>query len=46
MKKWKRIEDNCGLFGTLLKNVSETFDCLPYKRLIAKIDTNVFGMNS
>ena len=41
-KRWKGVVDNKKVFGALLTDLSETFDCLSHK-LIAKL--NVYGFN-
>ena len=38
LKKWKIAVDNKKVFGTLLTDLSNTFDCLSHDLLIAKVN--------
>ena len=43
LEKWKRSVDGGKVFGTLLTDLSQEFDCLDKVMLIAKI--NVYGFS-
>ena len=43
LEKWKRSVDKGKSFGTLLTDLSKTFDCLDYELLAAKL--NAYGFN-
>ena len=46
IEKWKKSVENGGAFGALLTDLSKTFDCLPHKLLIAKLDAYSFDKSS
>ena len=46
IEKWKKNVDNGGEFGTLVTDLSKTFDCLPHELLIAKLDAYGFDRSS
>ena len=37
LETWKEARDNKEAFGTLLTDISKTFDCLSHDLLIAKL---------
>ena len=41
LEKWKRSVDQGKVLGVLLTNLSETFDCLSYEIIVAKL--NAYG---
>ena len=41
IEKWKKTVDNGGVFGALLTDLSNVFDCIPYDLIIAKLE--VYG---
>ena len=38
MEKWKQIVDYGGVFGTLLTDFSNAFDCIPHELFIKKLE--------
>ena len=45
-EKWKKSVDNGGAFGALFTDLSEAFDCLSRKLLIAKLDAYGFDKSA
>ena len=43
LEKWKSATDNKKLFGALLTDSSEAFDCLSHELMVAKL--NAYGFN-
>ena len=44
--KWKKVVDNEGAFGTLLTDLSKTFDCIPHDFIIAKLEAYGFQIDA
>ena len=44
LEKWKRSVVSGKIFGALLTDLSETFDCLDYELLIAKLNAYRFTL--
>ena len=44
--KWKKVVDNEGAFGTLLTDLSKTFDCIPHDLIIAKLEAYGFQIDA
>ena len=44
LKKWERSVDNSKMFGALLIDLVETFDCLEHELFIAKLNTYGFSL--
>ena len=43
IEKWKKSVDDGGAFDALFTDLSEAFDCLSHRLLIAKLETDGFG---
>ena len=46
IEKWKKSVDNGGVFGALLTDLSEAFDCIPHDLIIAKLEAYGFHMDA
>ena len=46
VEKWNKYLNKKGNCGTLLTDLSITFDCLPHKLLLAKLNTYGFDESS
>ena len=46
LEKWKRFPNSDKAFGTLLTDLSKTFDCLDHQLLIAKLNTSGFSLTA
>ena len=46
IEKWKKFLDNGGVFGALLTNLSEAFDCIPHDLIIAKLEAYGLHMDA
>ena len=42
IEKWEKIVDCGGVFGALIAELSEAFDCIPYDLIIAKLEAYGF----
>ena len=45
IEKWKKTVDNGGVFGALLTDVSQAFDCIPHDLIIAKLEAYGFHID-
>ena len=46
IEKWKKGMDNRNVFGALLTELSEAFDCLPHDLIIAKWNSDGFNLTA
>ena len=46
IEKWKKIVDNGGVFGALLTDLSQAFDCIPHDLIIAKLEAYGFHIDA
>ena len=46
LEKWKRPADNSKMFGSLLTDLSEIFDCVHHESLIAKLSAYGFSLTA
>ena len=46
LEKWKRAVHNNKVFGALLTNLSNTFDCISHDLLIAKLNTYELSLSA
>ena len=46
LEKWKRSVDNSKMFGALLTDLSNAFDCLDHELLIAKLNAYGFSLTT
>ena len=46
LEKWKRSVDNSKMFGVLLTDLPNAFDCLDHELLIAKLNAYGFSLTA
>ena len=46
IEKWKKNVDNGGVLGTLLIDLSKTFDCILYDRIIVRLESYGFHIDA
>ena len=46
LEKWKKAVDKGNVFGALLTDLTEAFDCLSHELITAKLDIHGFIFNS
>ena len=46
LQKWQKELHSSGIVGTILKDLSQAYDCLPHNLVVAKLETYGLGTNS